>query len=154
MMKNLAIALLSSFALLACTNEQATDVPVEKVTETVTSADLDFDSRMQQLAKDYFALRPETATYFGVPDETAGAGTSGRLGSYSPAGETQRRAGLKAMLDELAGIDETNLTDSQKISLQLIKTEAGNAYKPATLVDYGSVLGEYGSGLFPTWRPT
>ncbi len=149
MMKNLTIALLSSFALLACTNEQATDVPVEKVTETVTSVDPDFDSLMQQLAKDYFALRPETATYFGVPDETAGAGTSGRLGSYSPAGEIQRRAGLKAMLDKLASIDETNLTDSQKISLQLVKTEAGNAYKPATLVDYGSVLGEYGIWFIP-----
>ena len=149
MIKNLPLALLGSFTLLACTNEQPAAVTVEKITENVTSVATDFDSRMQQLAKDYFALRPETATYFGVPDEKAGAGTSSRLGSYSPAGETERRAGLKAILDELASIDDSTLTDSQKISLQLVKTEAGNAYMPATLVDYGSVLGEYGNWFIP-----
>ena len=148
-MKNLAIVLLSSFILLACTNEQSAVVPVEKVTQAKTSMAPDFDSRMQQLAKDYFVLRPETATYFGVSDEKAGAGTSSRLGNYSPAGETQRRAGLKAILDELDRIDETTLTDSQRISLQLVKTEAGNAYMPATLVDYGSLLGEYGVWFIP-----
>ena len=148
-MKNLALVLLSSLTLLACTKEQPAQVVVEKVTDTVTNVAPDFDTRMQQLAQDYFALRPETATYFGVPDEKAGAGTSSRLGNYSPVGEAQRRSGLSEMLDELAGIDETTLTDSQKISLQLVKTEAGNAYAPATLVDYGSVLGEYGVWFIP-----
>ena len=129
-MKNLAFALLCSLTLLACSKEQPAQVPVEKVADTVTNVAPDFDTRMQQLARDYFALRPETATYFGVPDKKAGEGTSSRLGNYSPDGEAQRRSGLSEMLDGLAGIDETTLTDSQKISLRLIKTEAGNAEDP------------------------
>jgi uncharacterized protein (DUF885 family) len=149
MTKTFVLALLSSFALLACTDEPTVVAPVEEVPEATPNEASDFDNRMQQLAKDYFTLRPETATYYGVPDEKAGIGTSSRLGTYSPAGESQRRAGLKAMLDELAGINDTTLTESQKISLQLVRTEAGNAYAPATLVEYGSVLGEYGNWFLP-----
>jgi uncharacterized protein (DUF885 family) len=149
MIKNLTLALLSTFALLACSKEQPTVEAVAVVTETTTSESPDFDSQMLQLSQDYFALRPETATYFGVPDEKAGAGASSLLGNYSPAGEAERRAGLKAILDKLDSIDDTNLTESQKISLQLIKTESGNAYVPATLVEYGLALGEYGNWFLP-----
>ena len=148
MIKNLTLAILSSFVLLACTDDQstvesqqpaveATKAVAETTTSVPTDASPDFDTHMLQLSQDYFALRPETATYFGVPDEKAGAGASSRLGNYSVAGEAERRAGLKAMLDKLESIDETNLTESQKVSLQLVKTEATNAYAPATLVEYG-----------------
>jgi hypothetical protein len=46
------------------------------------------------------------ATYFGVPDEMAGAGTMSRLGGYSPEGERLRHAGQKAILEELEGINK------------------------------------------------
>jgi uncharacterized protein (DUF885 family) len=149
MAKPIGIALLSSMALLACTEDKSPVQPIEKPAVVVQSAAPDFDARMQQLSQEYFALRPEVASYFGVPDEKAGSGISSRLGNYSPAGETRRREGLKAILDGLAGIDKTLLTASQKISLELVETEAGNAYVPATLVDYGSVLGEYGVWFIP-----
>ena len=148
-MKIPVIVLLSCAGLLACTEEKPAVQTLEEVTQAETGLVSDFDSRMQKLARDYFTLRPEIATYFGVPDEKAGAGTSSRLGDYSPAGEASRRADMRAMLDELESIDEATLTDSQRISLQLVKTEAGNAYTPATLVDYGSVLGEYGVWFIP-----
>ena len=149
MAKHLGIALLSSMALLACTEDKSPVQPVEKQAEVMQSPAPDFATRMQQISQDYFALRPEVATYYGVPDAKAGDGISSRLGKYSPAGEIQRREGLKAILDELAGIDETALTAGQKISLELVETEVRNAYVPATLVDYGSVLGEYGVWFIP-----
>jgi uncharacterized protein (DUF885 family) len=149
MMKHIAVALLSSAALLACTEEKATEEPTQTTPEVVQSPALDFDSLMQQISQDYFRLRPEIATYFGVPDEKAGAGTMSRLGSYSPEGEKHRRAGLKEILDKLEAIDSAELTDRQKISLQLVETEARNAYAPSTVVDYGAVLGEYGNWFVP-----
>ena len=149
MAKHLGIALLSSMALLACTEDKPPVQAVEKPAEVMQSPAPDFATRMQQISQDYFALRPEVATYYGVPDAKAGDGISSRLGKYSPAGEIQRREGLKAILDELVGIDEVALTAGQKISLELVETEVRNAYAPATLVDYGSVLGEYGVWFIP-----
>ena len=149
MAKQIGIVLLSSMALLGCTEEKSPVQPVDETAMVTPSPVPDFAARMEQLSQDYFALRPEMATYYGVPDEKAGAGISSRLGEYSSAGEKQRRAGLKAIIDELADIDRVSLTASQKISLQLVETEASNAYAPATLVDYGSVLGEYGLWFVP-----
>ena len=149
MMKHFAIALLSSVALLACTEKPATTETAGPATPVAKATAADFDSRMQQISQDYFRLRPEVATYFGVPDEKAGAGTMSRLGSYSTDGEIHRRAGLKAILEELAAIDKTTLTDKQKISLQLVETEVGHAYAPSEIVDYGAVLGEYGTWFVP-----
>ena len=149
MVRQIGILLFSGMALVACSEEKSPVLPVEEPAVVKTVPAPDFDARMQQLSQDYFALRPELATYFGVPDEKAGAGISSRLGEYSSAGEKRRRAGLKSILDELAGIDRNSLTPRQKISLQLVEIEAGNAYAPATLVDYGSVLGEYGVWFVP-----
>jgi len=143
MMKHFAIALFGSVALLACTEEQATKESAETTTLIAKATATDFDSRMLQISQDYFRLRPEAATYFGIPDEKAGAGTMSRLGSYSSQGEIRRRAGLKVLLEKLAAIDKAALTDRQKISLQLVETEAGHAYAPSTVVDYGVVLSEY-----------
>jgi uncharacterized protein (DUF885 family) len=149
MVRQIGILLFSGVALWACTEEKSPILPVEEPAVVTPGPVPDFDARMQQLSQDYFALRPEIATYFGVPDKKAGAGVSSQLGEYSSAGEKRRRAGLKSILDELAGIDRASLTARQKISLQLVEIEAGNAYAPATLVDYGSVLGEYGVWFVP-----
>lgn len=149
MMKHIGIALLSSLALMACTEEKPPATAVEVETQTVQEAVLDFDGRMLKLSQDYFALRPETATYYGVPDEKAGKGTSSRLTDYSPVGELKKRAGLKAMLDDLASIDKTALTPSQRISLELVETEVASAYAPSTAVEYGTALGDYGVWFNP-----
>ena len=148
-MKYLAPALLMCALLFACSKQQPMESQTISADTAHSTGSTTFDQDMLKISQDYFALRPETATYYGIPDSKAGEGTSSRLGSYSPAGEAARRAGLKAILDELAAIDATTLNDSQKISLQLVATEAGNAYKPATVVEYGSVLGEYGNWFIP-----
>ena len=153
MMKSLGIALISSIALAACVEKESTvEPPVEaahQAVETASAPAQDFDGQMLQISQDYFALRPEMATYYGVPDEKAGKGISSRLGRYSPAGEIERRAGLKAILDKLAGMDESALTESEKVSLALVETGIASAYRPATVVEYGSVLGEYGVWFTP-----
>ncbi len=148
-MKHLGIALLSSLALLACTEEQPASAPGVEVMETAEAPPLDFDGRMLKISQDYFALRPETATYYGVPDDLAGRAISSRLSNYSPVGEIERRDGLKAILDELASIDKSALTENQKVSLELVETEALGAYTPSTIADYGFVLGDYGVWFNP-----
>ena len=149
MIKHITVALLCSLALLACSREEPAQQAVAGAPPTNDAPALDFDSRMQEIAQVYFRLRPETATYFGVPDEKAGMGISGRLAQYSSKGEIDRRAGLKAILDELAAIDKATLTDRQGISLALVETGVGNAWTPSTLVDYGATLAEYGVWFLP-----
>ncbi|MBT8047384.1 MAG: DUF885 domain-containing protein [Gammaproteobacteria bacterium] len=152
-MKHFGIALVSSLALLACTEKEPTAEPtVEMAQKSDKNADgpaMDFDSRMLQVSQEYFALRPEIATYYGIPDDKAGRGISSRLGDYSPAGEAQRREGMKAILDELQSIEESEQTSSQQVSLGLIATGVRNAYTPATVVDYGAILGDYGVWFSP-----
>lgn len=149
MKTHFGLVLFSSLALLACTEKAPTIDPIPVETVILQEPAPDFAGKMQQIAQDYFALRPETATYYGIPDEQAGVGISSRLARYSSAGEIERRAGLKAILDELAAIDKTQLTESQRISLELVETAAGNAYAPSTVVDYGAVLGHYGLWFSP-----
>jgi len=141
---------LTVIGLPACQQEAPQPAAIPEPAGTpVIAAPVDFAARMQEISQHYFALRPEIATYYGVPDEKAGAGTMSRLGQYSSEGEIQRRAGLKAILDELAAIDSDSLTDSEKVSLELVRTEAASAYAPSQVVDYGVALAEYGVWFSP-----
>jgi uncharacterized protein (DUF885 family) len=149
MLKSLSIALLSSFALTACTDREPPGETTKTESEHIEVSTPDFGAQMEEIARDYFALRPEIATYYGVGDDIAGEGVSSRLANYSSQGEAERRAGLKAITDKLAAIDRSTLTDSQKISLELVATEAGFALGPAEVVDYGFVLGDYGVWFNP-----
>ncbi len=109
----------------------------------------DFDETMLQISQEYFKLRPLIATYFGVSDEEAGQGTMASSSYYDPATEKARRASVKQLLNQLADIDRSKLSDKQLISLRLVETEMSSAYKPSTIVDYGSILGEYGVWFLP-----
>jgi uncharacterized protein (DUF885 family) len=143
---------LFAVSLLACSGED----PGRTETSALPSAELsraeqanDFDRQMEEVAQAYFLLRPEIATYLGVPDIKAGEGASSRFGSYSPVGEAQRRAGLKDMLERLAAIDRSDLMPGQRVSLELVETSATNAYAPSQVVGWGTVLCEYGSWFSP-----
>jgi uncharacterized protein (DUF885 family) len=131
------------------------DPPAEPVTESATlqesaeEATSDFDSRIADITRDYFALRPEIATYYGVPDDLAGIGISGRLTDYSVQGEADRRAGLQALIDKLYEIDRSTLTGRESTSLEMIATEARFALAPSEVADYGFVLGAYGIWFYP-----
>lgn len=144
------LLVMSALCLQACSQEPAQMAEqVETAAVPVETPTMDFAARMEEISRDYFLLRPETATYFGVPDEKAGAGTMGRLGQYSSVGEFKRRAGLKAILDRLAAIDRGSLNDGERISLELVETVARNAFAPSQIVDYGVVLGDYGVWFNP-----
>jgi uncharacterized protein (DUF885 family) len=155
MIRKIGISMFCSLFLAACSDDQAPSgeearpQPQTPITQPEEAKTMDFAARMQAISEHYFALRPEIATYYGVPDELAGGRISGRLGDFSVAGEERRRAGLKAILDELDALSETPLTDRQRTSLDLVATIAGNAYVPAELVPWGSVLGEYGNWFSP-----
>ena len=110
---------------------------------------LSLKQQLTPMTQRYFALRPELATYFGVPDEDAGAGIMSKLTDYSPSGENHRRKGLKAMLKELEAIDASSLTASEQVSLNSIISEMKGALLPAEVVSYGNVLGEYGVWFLP-----
>lgn len=108
-----------------------------------------FENIMQGIAQEYFKLRPLIATYYGVSDDGAGAGTMASSSYYDPVTEKERRASLKQLIQQLKNIDRSQLTDKQLISLRLIETEMTSAYTPASIVEYGSVLGEYGAWFLP-----
>ena len=105
------LAVFSSLALLACTEQAPTTDPAEAEMVILQEPAADFAGQMQQLAQDYFALRPETATYYGVPDEKAGEivkafvvldpGKRGRTGAEDilrhVRGEADRGVGLSTI---------------------------------------------------------
>jgi uncharacterized protein (DUF885 family) len=155
MLRKFGILLFCGLFFAACSEKQSpstTPVAIQSeasVAHTEEAEPMDFAGRMQIISEHYFALRPEIATYYGIPDELAGAGISGRLSDFSAEGETLRRAGVKAILGELEALRETPLTDSQRISLNLVQTVASNAFVPAEIVPWGSVMGEYGNWFSP-----
>jgi uncharacterized protein (DUF885 family) len=102
-------------------------------------------NQISLIAEDYFKLRPEVATMYGMSDQSLGAALSGKLSHYDPATEISRRASLKSIVERLSVIDTTDFSDREKLSLNLIITEMQGAIRPGDIVDYGSVVGEYGN---------
>lgn len=148
-MRSIGISLLFVCALLACSDDRPQLEEATREPESSEAVARDFDARMLDIARIYLALRPETATYYGIDDDVAGEGASARLSDYSVQGELDRRAGLESIIDELNGVDAAALTDSQRISLELVKYEAEAALAPATAVEYGFVLGSWGFWFDP-----
>jgi len=74
----------------------------------------EFSLKMKQLSQDYFKLRPQVATMYGVVDADAGQGIMKKLGDYRPKGEENRRAGIKAILDKLGELKIRELREKAK----------------------------------------
>ena len=104
---------------------------------------------MLNISQEYFKLRPLIATYYGVTDAAAGEGTMSSSSYFDPVSEKERRSSVNKLIQKLKGIDRNQLTDKQLTSLRLVETEMTSAYKPATVVEYGSILGEYGAWFLP-----
>ncbi len=132
-MRNFAIAAVSSLLLLSACSDA--DQPVKN----------DFNSVLERVSQSYFAQRPEIATLYGITDGEAGEGVMSSLSYYDPASEQVRRDALKAMVETLAAVDASALSEGEKLGLRLIETEMRGAHLPAATVKYGSVLGEYGN---------
>ncbi|WP_418357768.1 DUF885 domain-containing protein [Shewanella basaltis] len=143
----LVIALLMS----GCTdsNEQTTNTTAAQTSQTDVTVTQSLQQQITSITKDYFVLRPEIATYYGVSDTSIGADVMSKLTDYSPSGETHRRNGLASILDQLNSIDASTLNTSEQVSLRAIQSEINGALLPAKTVNYGTVLGEYGVWFLP-----
>jgi uncharacterized protein (DUF885 family) len=81
----------------------------------------------------------------GLSDKDAGATLTGQLSHLDPASEMSRRATLKSIIEKLKALDNMQFTDRENLSLNLMITEMQGASRLGNIVDYGSVLGEYGN---------
>ena len=150
-MKKIIPAIIISLLATACSDpSKANNNSKTASDQTGNSATkLSLKQQVESITRDYFLLRPEIATYYGVSDASINAKVMSKLTDYSPSGETHRRKGLKAILSQLNSIDTSSLSDSEKISLSAIKSEVKGALLPAQTVNYGTVLGEYGVWFLP-----
>ncbi|MCE9688119.1 DUF885 domain-containing protein [Shewanella sp. AS16] len=151
-MKKIINGLILGLLVSGCSDpvkQDATPTAAETATPAPAPAAASLKQQLVGMTKDYFALRPELATYYGVTDANAGAGVMSSLTDYSPAGEAHRRAGLAAMLAKLDAMDSARLSPSDRVSLNAIRSEVRGALLPAQTVDYGNVLGEYGVWFLP-----
>ncbi len=133
-MKNIFIASLLSLSTL---------------TTQASATSPNFSEQMKALSQDYFQERPMIATLYGIPDSNAGKGIMSSLGHFDPASEARRRDMMKSILTKLDAIDINTLNDNQRLTFGLIKTEVSGAYLPASTVEYGSIVGEYGNWFLP-----
>jgi uncharacterized protein (DUF885 family) len=150
-MKKLLNVLIISLLVSACSDPATPENNSNSITATAgkSATKLSLKQQVESITKDYFVLRPEIATYYGVSDASINAKVMSKLTDYSPSGETHRRKGLKAILSQLNDIDATSLTPSETISLNAIKSEVKGALLPSQTVNYGTVLGEYGVWFLP-----
>mgnify|MGYP000234675012 CR=1 FL=1 len=92
----LAIAFLATAFSTAATGDQATISPPgtgpAAGVPAAGSTAIDFDDVVADVSRRYFAMNPEMATYYGVPESVAGPGRDSQLGGLSPAAEAERRA--------------------------------------------------------------
>ncbi|WP_351075410.1 DUF885 domain-containing protein [Shewanella sp. CAL98-MNA-CIBAN-0140] len=150
-MKKFFHVLIISLLATACSDSTTADNNSNAASSQTDSSatKLSLKQQVKSITKDYFLLRPEIATYYGVSDASIDANVMSKLTDYSPRGETHRRQGLKAILGQLNDIDAASLSSSDKISLNAIISEVKGALLPAQIVNYGNVLGEYGVWFLP-----
>ncbi|MFT5789083.1 MAG: hypothetical protein ACI8SJ_001191 [Shewanella sp.] len=150
-MKKILPAIIISLLATACSDATTADNNSKTArSQTDSSATkLSLKQQVESITRDYFLLRPEIATYYGVSDASINAKVMSKLTDYSPRGETHRRNGLKAILSQLDNIDASSLSASEEMSLNAIKSEVKGALLPAQTVNYGNVLGEYGVWFLP-----
>jgi len=150
-MKKIIPAIIISLLATACSDPSKDNNNSKTASDQTgkSATKLSLKQQVESITRDYFLLRPEIATYYGVSDASINAKVMSKLTDYSPSGETHRRKGLKAILSQLNSIDTSSLSDSEKISLSAIKSEVKGALLPAQTVNYGTVLGEYGVWFLP-----
>lgn len=145
-MKSSLIAVLLVSGLATACGE----APKEAVTEqTIEAASPDFQKVDKELSARFFALRPEMATVYGFSDADAGKPLSAMLSSYDPVTEVARRAVLEILLLDIKAIDTSDFMPQQRTAMEMIAFNLEGSLTPARTVDYGSVVGEYGTWFLP-----
>jgi uncharacterized protein (DUF885 family) len=119
--------------------------------EAAVSEDVadNFEDVVASVTRRYFAMNPEMATYYGVPESLAGPGRDSQLGGLSPAAEAERRAIAAAIVAQLEAVDSAALDPREAIVHAVLLTQFRNASGPAQVVDYGAVFADYGNWFLP-----
>jgi uncharacterized protein (DUF885 family) len=108
-----------------------------------------FDALVTGVTRDYFALFPEQATYYGAPGELAGEAADTRLNDRSPAGEEARRAMLERSLERLRAVEPSAL-DARRAQLRdILIAQFDGVAAPARVAPYGGVGSVYGNWYTP-----
>ncbi|MGE0408249.1 MAG: DUF885 family protein [Amphiplicatus sp.] len=147
---------LMAFCLLAACGKREAEAPSPPLALSHTQAEdaasveiaANFDGLVEALTEDYFSLLPETATYYGAPDDLA-PGADSRLDERSPAAAHERVEKMEAMLAHLKAIDETRLDPARRLTRDTLVIQLDGALGPARLVDYGLAFSVYGSWFTP-----
>ncbi|WP_293628867.1 DUF885 domain-containing protein [Shewanella sp. CG12_big_fil_rev_8_21_14_0_65_47_15] len=150
-MKRIINSLIIGLLVTGCSDPNdtpATQTTAQTSAQNATQA-VSLKQQLSAITQRYFALRPEIATYYGVPDAQAGKGVMSKLTDYSPSAEQHRREALKTILSELNAIDSSTLSASERVSLNSITSEVKGALLPAETIAYGTMLGEYGVWFLP-----
>ena len=105
----------------------------------------DFMSDMEGFTHRLMVLRPEVATYYGISDKEIGVPVSRQLSHYDPESEKNRRAGLEDILEDMRAIDASAYTARQNLTLELLIYSLEGLLLPSRVVDYGTVVGDYGN---------
>ena len=115
------------------------------LSENPETKPLSLAEQMEEYTQVYFQQRPEIASLYGVQN----AATRELLTHYDPASEKVRRETAKSLLAQMSALDIGSYSEDENWSLKLIKTELKGAILPAQKVEYGSIIGEYGSWFLP-----
>ena len=125
--------------------------PAVSTAEAAPSAEVaaNFEDVVASVTRRYFAMNPEIATYYGVPESLAGPGRDAELSGLSPAAEAERRAIAADIVAQLEAVDSAALDTREAIIHSVLLTQFRNASGPAQVVDYGAVLADYGNWFLP-----
>lgn len=128
--------------------EKPSSVSASQMPASETAAS-GFEDVVASVTRRYFAINPEMATYYAVPEEIAGPGRDSELGGLSPAAEVQRRKVAAEIVDHLEAVDTTTLDTREAIIHSMLLTQFRNASAPGRIVDYGAVFADYGNWFLP-----
>ncbi len=123
--------------------------PAAALPSPAQQAEVDFSAVVATVTRRYFAMNPEMATYYGVPESLAGPERDSLLSGLSPEAETQRRAIAAAIVAQLEAVDSAMLDPREAIVHAVLLTQFRNASGPAQVVKYGAVFADYGNWFLP-----
>ncbi|MEO8352754.1 MAG: DUF885 family protein [Chthoniobacteraceae bacterium] len=104
----------------------ADDVAAKKPEPARAAETAKFQEALASMTREYLKSQPETATTLAIPPEEAGGKYSDRLADRSEAEAVRTTTAMKAWLTAFENVDATLLSDSDRISLEVVKTAVAN----------------------------
>jgi uncharacterized protein (DUF885 family) len=135
MSRTIPILLLAVLCLVACDNNQQTEIEA-------------FDGVIEDLSIAFFEQVPESATYYGAPKELA-PGAHGLLNSRSTQGDRARIDVLEQHLQKLRKTDPTGLDIVRSRLRSSLIVLLDGAMESSRVVSYGTSFNAYGLWYLP-----